>query len=266
MTVGVLLKQARESAGLSVEQVAALTRIRPQIIRDLEVGDLASSGGIAYARGHIRSIAKVIGADPEILVSEFNSEADLGARSMSDLLAENSATPVRASKVKLSYKKLSLGAVVLIALLILVPAVGSFFHSSPAVKKSTTKPTTKATAMVSSTPTPTSTPTPAVSAPASTPSPVSTPSQLAATGAPSTISFTAVSANSWFAATDASGTVLWHGTLYKGATQSFTTTSLIDVTIGNAGAVDVTINGKDAGLSGTIGQVVHKQFGPGAQP
>ena len=269
MTVGLLLKQARESSGLSVDEVAALTRIRPQVILDLEAGNLVSSGGIAYARGHIRSIAKVINADPEVLVAQFNQEADLSSRSMSELLADNSATTRHSDSPNISYKKLSIAGIVLIALLIIIPAVSSFFHSTPKISKPTPQPSATAHAVTTPTPAPTAAVPVASATPTATATPSDAPSaspSVSASVVPaSTVSFKAVNANSWFSVTDSSGTVLWHGTLYKGATESFNVTALIDVTIGNAGAVDVTINGKDAGVSGTIGQVVHIQYGPGAK-
>ena len=57
------LRAAREAAGLSVEQVSQKTNIRAAVIEDLEKNSVDVSGGIVYARGHIRSIAKVIKAD-----------------------------------------------------------------------------------------------------------------------------------------------------------------------------------------------------------
>ncbi len=51
--------------------------------------------------------------------------------------------------------------------------------------------------------------------------------------------------------------------LPKGTTHSFDDSQLINFTIGNAGAVDLNVNGKDAGSAGSIGEVVHLQFGPG---
>jgi cytoskeletal protein RodZ len=265
MTVGLLLKQAREAAGLSIDEVSALTRIRPQVIRDLEAGNLQSSGGIAYARGHIRSIAKVINADAEVLISQFNNEAETITQSMSALLVENSATVPTREKSQISYKKLSYAALALVLLLILIPAVASFFHS-------TAKPAPKPSSPAATTSTPVATPSSSTSntpsssaAPTTSAAPVAAPSSIT-TSPGSTVTFTATTANSWFSVADAHGTILWHGTLYKGSSQSFNDSSLIDVTIGNAGAVDVTINGKDAGLSGTIGQVVHVQYGPGAKP
>ncbi|MFM8671815.1 MAG: helix-turn-helix domain-containing protein, partial [Candidatus Nanopelagicus sp.] len=53
------LQQAREAAGLTLEQISALTNIRPGVIKDLENNSVELCGGVAYARGHIRSIVAV---------------------------------------------------------------------------------------------------------------------------------------------------------------------------------------------------------------
>ena len=71
------LQQAREVAGLSVEQIASLTNIRPAVIRDLENNLVEVCGGIAYARGHIRSIVKVINQKTP---KSINIDADLLGR------------------------------------------------------------------------------------------------------------------------------------------------------------------------------------------
>ncbi|KGA04090.1 MAG: hypothetical protein GM47_2205 [actinobacterium acIB-AMD-6] len=55
-----LLQQAREAANLTVEQIANQTNIRAAIIRDLENNSVEQCGGIAYARGHLRAIVKLI--------------------------------------------------------------------------------------------------------------------------------------------------------------------------------------------------------------
>jgi cytoskeletal protein RodZ len=73
MSVGTYLREAREAAGYSVEQISSKTRIRPDVIRDLESEKFQSSGGNAYARGHIRTIGNLINADIDRLISEFEA-------------------------------------------------------------------------------------------------------------------------------------------------------------------------------------------------
>lgn len=72
MPIGKALAGARRRAGLTVAQVSQRTRIRETIIRGIENDDYSACGGGFYARGHIRAIAKVTGADPGPLISEFD--------------------------------------------------------------------------------------------------------------------------------------------------------------------------------------------------
>ena len=73
MSIGDTLAEARRQAGLTISQVSQQTRIRETIIRGIERGDFSACGGDFYARGHIRSIARVIGIDPDMLVREYDS-------------------------------------------------------------------------------------------------------------------------------------------------------------------------------------------------
>lgn len=73
MSIGEALGQARHQAGLTVAQVSQRTRVRETIIRGIEGGDYSACGGDFYARGHIRSIAQAVGADPEPLIREYDA-------------------------------------------------------------------------------------------------------------------------------------------------------------------------------------------------
>src|SRR5258707_3739116 len=72
VSIGDTLAEARRQAGLTVTQVSQRTRIRETIIRGIEQGDFSACGGDFYARGHIRSIAAVVGIDPEPLIREYD--------------------------------------------------------------------------------------------------------------------------------------------------------------------------------------------------
>lgn len=72
MRIGETLAMARQQAGLSVAQVSERTRIRESIISSIERGDFSACGGDFYARGHIRAIAKVVGADGEPLIRDYD--------------------------------------------------------------------------------------------------------------------------------------------------------------------------------------------------
>jgi transcriptional regulator with XRE-family HTH domain len=73
VSIGEGLAQARHEAGLSLAQISQRTRIREKIIVDIENDDYTACGGDFYARGHIRSIARAIGTDPEPFIREYDA-------------------------------------------------------------------------------------------------------------------------------------------------------------------------------------------------
>ena len=73
MSVGEALAEARRQAGLSVTEVSRRTRIREAIIGGIERDDYSGCGGDFYARGHIRAIARLVGADPGPLIREYHA-------------------------------------------------------------------------------------------------------------------------------------------------------------------------------------------------
>ena len=71
VSVGERLQQARVAAGLSVEDLADHTKIRASIITAMEHDDFSYCGGVTYARGQIRSLAKALRTDAVPIIVEF---------------------------------------------------------------------------------------------------------------------------------------------------------------------------------------------------
>ncbi|MEC7000374.1 MAG: helix-turn-helix domain-containing protein [Actinomycetota bacterium] len=69
--VGERIADARRSRGLSIDDVAATTRLRPLTIEAIEDNDFSLCGGESYAIGHLRIIANVVGLDGDDLVREY---------------------------------------------------------------------------------------------------------------------------------------------------------------------------------------------------
>lgn len=69
--VGERIAAARTSRGLSIDDVAAATKLRPLIIEAIEEDDYSLSGGEAYLIGHLRMIAEVVGLDGDDLIDEY---------------------------------------------------------------------------------------------------------------------------------------------------------------------------------------------------
>ncbi len=72
MSIGATLAAARRHAGLTVAEVSQRTRVRENIIEDIEQDHYAACGGDFYARGHIRAIAEAVGTDSGPLIEEFD--------------------------------------------------------------------------------------------------------------------------------------------------------------------------------------------------
>ena len=114
MSIGDTLAEARRQAGLTITQVSQQTRIRESIVRAIEQGDFSPCGGHFYARGHIRSIAEVVGVDPVPLIREYDEEHPPGSMRASQIFEP--ATPIRIREPR----NFHLGRVLAVALLAVI--------------------------------------------------------------------------------------------------------------------------------------------------
>lgn len=244
MSLGKALREARKASGYSVEQIAEKTRIRVGLIKSLENEDFDNAGGVAYARAHIRTIAKVIDADIDMLISEFEKSIEEEIRPMIDLLEENNATSNRAKKnsQKISFKFMASIAAVIVGGFILIPSAASIIKSTAQTshKSATIKKTTPLSADVVA------------------------PSQT--TSSEQGLVISATTGSSWVWVGDADGNQLFSGLIKAGTSQQFDSTKDIRVTLGNAGAVQLSLNGKALRSMGVAGEVVRLHFAPGSEP
>lgn len=63
--VSLLLRQAREDRGMTLEDVARTTRIPLGTLAAIEDGDRSALPAPIYVRGFVRAFARAVGADPE---------------------------------------------------------------------------------------------------------------------------------------------------------------------------------------------------------
>jgi hypothetical protein len=72
MTLGETLAAKRGERGLTIEQAAAATRIRPHYLSALESNEFERLAAPVYAKGHLRTYALFLGLDPAPLVAMLN--------------------------------------------------------------------------------------------------------------------------------------------------------------------------------------------------
>jgi len=76
-TIGKLCLDARVSKSLTQEQASALLKVRVKIIKDFENGDQIDLPGTAYKIGFVRSYARLLDLDSDLLVKEFKESIEV---------------------------------------------------------------------------------------------------------------------------------------------------------------------------------------------
>ncbi|WP_151081971.1 helix-turn-helix domain-containing protein [Nocardioides cynanchi] len=72
--IGPQFAGARDRLGLTVDALADRTRIRPHVIEAIEVDDFSACGGDFYARGHLRTLARVLGVEVAPLLATYDEQ------------------------------------------------------------------------------------------------------------------------------------------------------------------------------------------------
>jgi cytoskeletal protein RodZ len=225
VSIGDTLADARRHAGLTVTQVSQQTRIRESIIRDIEQDDFTACGGDFYARGHIRSIAGAVGADPAPLITKYDTDhGPVNAMRAADVFQ-----PSRPIKIR-ERRSPSLALIVAVVLLAIIGfgayrLVSSHSHHSPNLAASTPPP--RASTSASAKPKPSHTPTPSA-----TPSDVVI--NVAAGPEPCWVLLTATS----------DGSQIYMGDVDAGTSMTWTESQPVDIRLGNPAAVTLTVNGR----------------------
>ena len=75
-TIGQLCHDSRVSKRLTQEQASTILKVRVKIIKDFENGDQIELPGLAYKIGFVRSYARLLGLDSDLLVKEFKESLE----------------------------------------------------------------------------------------------------------------------------------------------------------------------------------------------
>ena len=245
MTLGSLIAKARRDAGLSLEDLAAETNLRASILREIEDDNFKNCGGETYARGHVRNIAAVLKVDSQEFIRVFEEEQGEEIRTIQQLLVENSVMNEPSQARKISWKVLVMISVISLIFVGVAQVIVSNLNIAEVVS---------ATPSMSSTP---------EASPSASVSPTEQPSTetVYSTGTGVEVSINAVRAKSWLFVSDATGRTLFSGELRLGSSKVFTTDSQINLKVGNAGGVDLRVNGKEVAAIGANGAVVSVSYG-----
>lgn len=123
LSLGGQLAAQREALGLSVEQAASQMNLAPRQVKALEADNFAALPGMASTRGFIRSYAKLLKIAPEPLLAML-ADADESAlaepvtmrRALSTPFSADSRVPIMGSHGGVKWKNVLIPAVLLVLL------------------------------------------------------------------------------------------------------------------------------------------------------
>ncbi len=263
--IGDKLRTERERQKLTIQDIAKATSIRALYIEAIEKGEYNSLPGTVYAKGFIRNYATFLKLDADEAVHQFmeeNHPEDVAAAAAHEEQLQAAEERNRA-EVK---AKLATGSEFrertednnsrqntwLIALIVLLVAGGVYYlfamdDSNTASKAPAKQVTQKAK---------TETAKPAEAKQEAAPAPAKK-----VDGVELVAKFT----DKCWTQVVADGKTVFEGTVESGKTQTWKGKDKVVITAGNAGAVELSVNGQSLGKAGDLGQVVEKSFTPEGQ-
>ena len=235
--IGPLIAAARHRARLSIDVLSERTRIRPHVLECIEVDDFEVCGGDFYARGHLRTLARVFGLDAQQLLDLYDdhyAKAEIEARQVFEAeLATGIGGGVRAAHTG---PRWSLLAACVVALA-LVWGVARFFNDTPQELVSPAPNVVDSAGLADAKPA----------------------ASQRMTLAP--LEVTAVGASPQVVVRDRDGRILWAGKLAEDQRQQVIGLAPFEVTASNGGAVKVSFLGKRKGTVGEDQTAASRQFG-----
>ncbi len=262
--LGDTLRQAREGKKLTLKDVESSTNIRIHYLEAIEKGDYSQIKGTVYLKGFIRTYAKFLGLDADMMLDKFYSEQNLTKedpmsnvapppaqealdqtqvfrpappqkplptkRPQESFKVESSTTPRRSNKKSASGVNLLFGSLIGI---IILACIGYFvwpLFNSPEPK------------------------------PAPVQQEVSSKQEEAPAPQIKGAHLTATFTKSCWVQVKADGKVIFSQTAKKGQSFTWNASKDIELRLGNAGAATISFNGQDLGTLGPDGSVISKTF------
>lgn len=282
--IGDTLRQAREKKRLSIKDVERGTSIRALYIEAIEKGDFQTLPGAVYAKGFVRNYANFLKLDAESCLRQYVEENNLEApKPVEEVQSSQEEGQRRVDATHLvsgedfrqrvensnSGSKLILGVIVAAVVI-----GGSYFaFGFDEINSKPSKPSTQVASQTKPAAKPAEKPDakPPAAKPAEQPAakPAEQPAAKPATPAAkpadnktqaSGVEVSAIFTDRCWTKVVADGQTIYEGTAEKGKTMSWKGNETIAITAGNAGALELSHNGKNLGKAGDYGQVIDKVF------
>jgi cytoskeletal protein RodZ len=267
---GASFKQAREAKGISLDQIATETRISTRFLSAIETEEFHLLPGGIFNRGFVRAYAEKVGLDPDQAVADYERLAEVRP-------TEGTPAP-RPEPAKKHQRWYPIAGGALLLLIIVFYIVT---RESGHTAQTASAPQPAATASSNSQPAPpvaqppVPNPPVAVETPPAAPAPVPVPAQqpnpqaaqppVVSTPSPTSQALTLelnAREETWVKVTTDGKSANAGEVLAPGTTRKFSAQNSIQLSIGNAAGLDMTLNGKPMKPIGKSGQVRTLQITP----
>lgn len=244
--LGERFRAAREARGLTLSDVSEQIRIRSVYLAAIEEGNWSAIGAPVYVRGFLRTYARFLGLDPEEVIAAFNSAPSAPAQPapVAERVSRASSTVSHERPEQGSRGAPLIWAAAVVAALLVAFVV---------YNELTMRRGPAAASLAAST----ATPALPSNSPSAGPSSSEEPSPGPGVDGPNSIALV-LSAPSWLRVT-VDGSVSMEGTFPAGTAKTFHGKSAL-VRVGNAGGVEIFVDGKDVGKLGKSGDVIDRAF------
>lgn len=261
-----ILRAEREKQNLTIKDVEKGTSIRGIYIEAIENGEYNKLPGEVYAKGFIRNYATFLKLDADDIIlnytqenhpeeiakaeaakaaEEKNKEREKKAKAKEKTVDKKPQSAEKKTElrqqVESSHKKQSF---MLIAAIILAVIGGAFYFTSGSGSEEK---------------------------PAAAPAPVETKAEEVPVkpAVPEKkvdgVELVAKFTDRCWTQVDVDGKTIFEGIVEKGKTETWKGKENVVITAGNAGAVELKLNGKDLGKLGNTGEVIEKTYGPNGE-
>lgn len=239
MPIGELLKNARMKKDYSFEYLEEATKIRAKYLEALENEKFDVLPGSVYAKAFLRTYAKYLELDTEEIINEYNQLKNENPTPVVETKIDDSE-PIISGGKKWRYVAAGVAVVSLLVFNSLYSAGKRAEDNKPELPKTVQKQPTENNKNIA---------------------PPQTPAQIEGVR----VVLKVTDKESWMRV-EADGNTVFSGLVEPGEMKDFQAQEKIFLHVGNAGAVQVNVNGKDLGRLGENGKVVKVPFTAGEEP
>ena len=234
--MGAYLRAARRKRRVSIDRAAEQTRIRSDYLMRME-SDEFDFLAPAYVRGFLKTYARFLRVDPDPLLQEFDRKYNPQRFETAQIVALERHGRQSTPKKKRLSSSWSLAAVVAAVVLLTLGIVGLVNPDD--------EPTRQTTLAEDEEPTPSPT-----AEPSATPLPEETTTEDSSVAFAEGVELEVVATGDCWVDITADGEVVFSETMHAGDSETFTADEEMDVVLGFAAAVELTVNGEDIGSPG----------------